>query len=318
MGKWSFKLVYWTIGIAAGLFLTQSFYTLKAYAEEKEDIVCLDISQGSIYITDTGYRIGDSEEETAFDGIYKISGNTRDAYGIYVLEGDHVVIMDHISIDQRTLAEGCPLTVAEECDVNLYLQGDNSLFAGAGNSAITLEEDSQLDISGFGQGILSLLAYPANIDGVLEGTSAIEMIGEAKISYPEAADTEDTVAMYTGDNRLNPEKAVSYDGEPYFQIRYSIRHYCTLFSQEADCTRAQYCLECGREAVSIRPHVMGTPATCTEPAYCGVCGYVMGEPSGHKGVWKLEKELYGGKVRRESMVCTVCHEALCRTVNAAG
>ena len=79
----------------------------------------------------------------------------REAYEIHVLEGDHVMIMDHVSIDQRTLEDGCPLTVAQDCGVELYLQGDNALFAGAGNGAISLEEDSYLDISGFGQGILS-------------------------------------------------------------------------------------------------------------------------------------------------------------------
>ncbi|HIQ99478.1 MAG TPA: hypothetical protein IAB23_07355 [Candidatus Scybalocola faecavium] len=315
MDKRNFKRIY-IAGIAAGLFLAQAFYFPGAYAGESEDLVCLDISKGSIYITDTGYRVGDSTTETAFDGIYKISGNTREAYEIHVLEGDHVMIMDHVSIDQRTLEDGCPLTVAQDCGVELYLQGDNALFAGAGNGAISLEEDSYLDISGFGQGILSLMAYPANIDGDLEGISAIDVGKDAKITYPAALDTEDTVAMYTGDNRLTPEKAKTYEGEPYLQIRYSIRHHCTRFSQEADCTHAQYCLECGREVAPVKPHVMGTPATCTEPAHCGVCGCVMGEPSGHKGVWKLERELYDGKVRQESMVCTVCHETLYRTVNA--
>ena len=55
-----------------------------------------------------------------------------------------------------------------------------------------------MDISGFGQGILSLMAYPANIDGDLEGISAIDVGKDAKITYPAALDTEDTVAMYTG------------------------------------------------------------------------------------------------------------------------
>ena len=69
--------------------------------------------------------------------------------------------MDHMSIDQRTLEDGCPLTVAGDSVLNLYLQGDNSLFAGAGNSAIELGEDARLDIEGFGQGIFTLMAYPA-------------------------------------------------------------------------------------------------------------------------------------------------------------
>ena len=50
---------------------------LKVFMVRNGDIVCLDISEGSIYITDTGYRIGEGGEETSFDGIYKISGNTR-------------------------------------------------------------------------------------------------------------------------------------------------------------------------------------------------------------------------------------------------
>ena len=55
------------------------------------------------------------------------------------------------------------------------------------------------------------MAYPANIDGDLEGISAIDVGKDAKITYPAALDTEDTVAMYTGDNRLTPEKAKTYE-----------------------------------------------------------------------------------------------------------
>ncbi len=316
MGRRTRKMAHWLTGIAAGLFLTQILYSPGIYGAETENMVCLDISEGSIYITDTGYRIGEGGEETSFDGIYKISGNTREDYEIHVLEGEHVVIMDHMSIDQRTLEDGCPLTVAGDSVLNLYLQGDNSLFAGAGNSAIELGEDARLDIEGFGQGIFTLMAYPANMGGELEGTSAINIPEDAAVTYPSSPETGDVVNMYTGNNRLSPEKVTAYKAEPYLQIRYSISHHCTRFSPEADCTRAQYCLECGREVAPKTAHVLGTQATCTEAARCANCGCIMGEPLGHKGVWKLEKELYGGLVRQESMVCTVCHETLYRTVNA--
>ena len=56
----------------------------------KRDMVCLDISGGSIYISDSGYRIGDDAEKSV-QGFYKITGNSQEDYGIKILGGEHTI-----------------------------------------------------------------------------------------------------------------------------------------------------------------------------------------------------------------------------------
>ena len=58
--------------------------------------------------------------------------------------------------------------------------------------------------------------------GELEGTSAINIPEDAAVTYPSSPETGDVVNMYTGNNRLSPEKVTAYKAEPYLQIRYSI------------------------------------------------------------------------------------------------
>ena len=279
------------------------------------DLICLDISQGDIYISSDGYRTGDDQTETAFDGVYLIQGNSREDYGIYILDGNHTVILDDLNIDQRTLSQCCPMTVGEDCGLTLYLHGDNVLFAGSGYGGLEVGDGAWVDIQGFGLGSLSLMAYPENTGDGLMGTSAIELAEDAKVSYPRTLGDDDEVDIYTGDNRLSPEKVCAYNKEPYLQIMYSVSHKCTVLSPEADCTHGQYCLECGREVRGKKPHTVGQAATCTQGAICSVCGERIGEPLGHRGVWKLAQESGDGRYRQEVMVCTVCHETLYRTVD---
>ena len=281
----------------------------------KNDVVCLDISQGDIYISSEGYSREDDGTLTAFEGVYRISGNSREDYGIYILDGSHTVILDDLTIDQRTLRQCCPMIVGEDCDLTLYLHGDNVLFAGAGYSGLVVRDGASVEIQGFGLGSIALMAYPENTGEGLVGTSAIDVEEDACIQYPETIGDEDEIDIYTGDNRLSPERACTYNEEPYLQITYSVSHRCTVLSPEADCTHSQYCLECGREVRGKTPHIIGSAATCTEGATCSVCGETVGDALGHRGVWKLDQVSGNGRYRREVMICTVCHETLYRTVD---
>lgn len=308
---------------AAAFFLPAMSYSNAAAPQEgilpetgKLDMVCLDISGGSIYISDSGYRIGDDAEEIQFQGVYKITGNSQEDYGIKILGGEHTVILDNMDIDQRTLRQCYPLVVEKDSTLHLYLRGENTLFAGSGYGGITLSEGASMDIRAFGQGTLSLLAYPEKYGEALIGTSAIEISENATVTYPCGEGGCDEVLMYAGTNRLSSTEISRYESQPYLKIQYSIGHECCLLSEPADCTHAQYCLECGREVAPRAEHVPGAAATCTQPQTCEVCHEVLAGPLGHRGVWKAESIVRDGKVYcQEVMTCTVCEETLVRDVS---
>lgn len=277
------------------------------------DMVCLDISQGSIYISASGYRIGESSPEIAFQGVYKITGNSEEAHGIEILSGEHTVILDNMDIDQRTLRQCYPMLVGADSVLHLYLRGENTLFAGSGYGGITLAEGADMDIQGFGQGTLSLLAYPEKNGDSLVGTSAIDISETSTVTYPCGQEGCDEVMMYAGANRLSNTQIFQYDNQPYLKIQYSITHECHLLSEPANCLRSQYCLECGREVAGKTAHVPGAAATCTEPQLCTVCQEVLTPPTGHFGVWKAESVERDGKIiQQEVMTCTICGKTLVR------
>lgn len=275
-------------------------------------IVSLDISKGPVVISENGYCIGSDPEETPFDGVYRISGNSQEN-GIRITGGEHTVIFDHMNIDQRTLQDCYPLSIEADCIVHLCLSGENVLFSGSGYGGINVADEAVLDIHGFGEGTLSLLAYPVREGDQLTGTSAIECSETAVIDYPIENDSGDTVQLYAGSNRLDYTEVDHYSGELYFKIQYSINHHCSRLSEAASCTHGQYCLECGRETAQKTAHHPGDPATCEQPRVCTVCGEVLEEPLGHRGVWKLEEVVRDGKIcRQEVMTCTVCGRTLVR------
>lgn len=291
----------------------------RVYASENEsvDLVCLDISQGSIYISDNGYRVGDNTEIVPFQGVYKIIGQTQKEYGIKILNGEHTVILDNVDIDQRTLRGCYPLNVEKDSILHLYMRGENALFAGSGYSGITLGQGAKVELQGFGQGTLHLLANPDKINDSLLGASAISIADKSIVSYFSQKKSCDEFIMYAGTNRLSICKVQEYNNEPYLKIQYNVEHDCHMLSAPADCTRGQYCLECGREVAPESQHTPGPEATCTQAQICQICGEVLKEPLGHQGVWKEETGVGNGKAfRREKMICTVCGEVLVRNCDA--
>lgn len=288
-----------------------------AGGNESVDIVSLDISQGSIYISDKGYYVGDEPEVIPFQGVYKITGQTQEKYGIKILDGEHTVILDNVDIDQRTLRGCYPLNIEKDSILHLYMRGENALFAGSGYSGITLGQGAKVEFQGFGQGTLHLLANPEIINDSLLGTGAIGISDNSVVSYFSQKKICDEFIMYAGTNRLSYCEIQEYNNEPYLKIQYNIEHDCHLLSSPADCTRGQYCLECGREVAPESRHTPGAKATCTQAQKCQICGEVLKEPLGHQGVWKEETEIRNGKTYRlEKMICTVCGEELVRNCEA--
>ena len=58
----------------------------------------LDLADGSIVITETGYTQGNAESETAYTGEYTISGTTTENT-ITVTGGDHTIMLNGVNID---------------------------------------------------------------------------------------------------------------------------------------------------------------------------------------------------------------------------
>lgn len=58
----------------------------------------LDLADGSIVITETGYTQGNAESETAYTGEYTISGTTTENT-ITVTGGDHTIKLNGVNID---------------------------------------------------------------------------------------------------------------------------------------------------------------------------------------------------------------------------
>ena len=96
----------------------------------------LDLADGSIVITETGYTQGNAESETAYTGEYTISGTTTENT-ITVTGGDHTITLNSVNIDVSGMHDGDDVQKAKACafdiqsgDVTLTLEGENVLTSG--------------------------------------------------------------------------------------------------------------------------------------------------------------------------------------------
>ena len=92
----------------------------------------LDLADGSIVITETGYTQGNAESETAYTGEYTISGTTTENT-ITVTGGDHTIMLNGVNIDVSGVSEGVPCAFAiESGEVTLVLadESENTLKSG--------------------------------------------------------------------------------------------------------------------------------------------------------------------------------------------
>lgn len=111
----------------------------------------LDIDQGDIIITTTGYSVGGAPE-TSYSGPYRIinqgvspSGNT-----ITVQSGDHAISLTNISIDTASVGkDASPFAIDAGASVSLVPSGTNRFIAYAGRAGIfvapELDDGSKAD-----------------------------------------------------------------------------------------------------------------------------------------------------------------------------
>lgn len=127
-------------------------------AEKKENAVTLDLSQGSIVISATGYS-QNGGEETAFTGDYTIvqSDRTYTDKTINVTGGKHkITVGSMISIDVHTVSGGCAFSVAARASVELVLAKRMILKSGSGKAGLSVPAEATVTISAPGySGVLS-------------------------------------------------------------------------------------------------------------------------------------------------------------------
>ena len=120
--------------------------------------VTLDLSQGSITISATGYS-QNGGEETAFTGDYTIvqSDRTYTDKTINVTGGKHkITVGSMISIDVHTVSGGCAFSVAARASVELVLAKRMILKSGSGKAGLSVPAEATVTISAPGySGVLS-------------------------------------------------------------------------------------------------------------------------------------------------------------------
>lgn len=294
------------------LFPVRGYANPEADDETEQEYVELDISKGKVLITEDGYCYGDNAS-VPFTGVYLITGRSNEAYGIEVASGKHTLVFNDLVIDQRTLHDCFPLIIDKDATVDLNFHGDNVLYAGSGNSGILVNSGAVLDMDAYGSGTISMLSYPVMKDDHVYGERAVAVADGASISYPTAADC-DLVEMYAGMDRKDFGRILTYSGQPFLRIEFSVEHTEHKLSAEPDCTHDQICTLCGEVIREKKSHTPGAAATCTQPQVCTVCGAVIREKLDHRGVWKVVEYVDYGLYRRETMTCSICGETLSRTV----
>ena len=101
----------------------------------------LDLGQGGITITATGYTLGDGSE-TAYTGAYTITSTAAEAVGngIVVASGAHQITLKDANIDVSKVRGACAFEIAPGASVQLTLSGSSSLKSGDDKAALQVEE----------------------------------------------------------------------------------------------------------------------------------------------------------------------------------
>lgn len=121
-----------------------------------QDEQILDLADGSIAITSTGYS-RNAGIETPYVGGYIITGATS-ANTIQITSGNHTVILDGINIaipattatDTTSAGTVCAFSITGGSDITVTLRGDNVLTSAAGYAGLYTAEGSNLTIAGSG------------------------------------------------------------------------------------------------------------------------------------------------------------------------
>lgn len=117
-------------------------------AEKKENAVTLDLSQGSIVISATGYKQG-SGDETPFTGAYTIKQDDK-AYlnnTVSVTGGTHEITMNDVVIDVSNSSGACAFSIATGATVDLKLAGPVTLKSGSNKAGLSVPTGAAVTIS---------------------------------------------------------------------------------------------------------------------------------------------------------------------------
>lgn len=301
-----------------------------------KELMVWDIDDGSIYITENGYYTDDKTTEILYDGVYKITGTAKSEAGVHVLSGEHTIILDNLILDQRPYKDCCPLSISGTSAVRLNINGICRLLAGSGNSGIDVRDSASLKLAAYGDGMIDIEAYPVVSQDCVYGGEAIAVSEDASVEYPLTSSVsymayrsrghagcrlsdceacmQDFICMFAGNGVDEQSPIAVYDGQIELTIRYRIADHVHVPGAAADCTGAQYCVECGAQIAPIASHVPGEKADCTHDQYCLVCGQILTEAYGHQGIWVVSGYSEDGSVRYENMTCEICGETMYREV----
>lgn len=117
-------------------------------AEKKENAVTLDLSQGSIVISATGYTQG-SGDETPFTGAYTIEQSDKSnlTNTISVKNGTHQITMNNVDIDVSSVSGACAFSIETGASVLLKLVGTVTLKSGNTKAGLSVPSGAAVTIS---------------------------------------------------------------------------------------------------------------------------------------------------------------------------
>lgn len=121
--------------------------------------VSLDLSQGGIVITNTGYDQGGGGEISHTVG-YIISSSASTANTIQVVSGIHEITLDGVTVEipattaisTTATSTVCAFSIASSAEVTLSLKdgSNNTLTSAAGYAGLYVAKDAELTIKGAG------------------------------------------------------------------------------------------------------------------------------------------------------------------------
>ena len=110
--------------------------------------VTLDLSQGSITISATGYTQGGGDE-TPFTGAYTIKQDDKAYFNntVSVTGGTHEITMNNVDIDVSGISGACAFSIASGATVDLKLAGPVTLKSGSYAAGLSVPTGAAVTIS---------------------------------------------------------------------------------------------------------------------------------------------------------------------------
>lgn len=115
----------------------------------------IDIRNGDLYITSTGYRRGSQEDEIAYTGSYYLIGDTSQ-YKVLIESGSHEIIINGLNI-LRNEEDASPFAVSSGAEVKMSFIGDNRLIADYSFAGLNVPEGAKLNLIESSTGSLYVL-----------------------------------------------------------------------------------------------------------------------------------------------------------------